>query len=211
MTAPPIPNCGIGLAKIQAWRSLADLPGSKRSAQSAQFQNPSGLNSEQNQLADIVSKNGNLLLNIGPRADGAIPDEVQQTLLQVGSWLKKNGEAIYGTRPWHTFGEGPTDTVAGPFQDTKTHTYTPQDFRFTEKNGVLFAIELGWPPNNEAVVHSLAPSKAGLMGQITSVRLLGLTDDLRFEWQSDGLHLQLPPQPVGRYAYVFRIKLTGSQ
>jgi len=150
-------------------------------------------------------------LNIGPRADGTIPDEVQQTLLQVGAWLKTNGEAIYGTRPWHLFGEGPTNTAAGPFQDTETHTYTAQDFRFTEKNGVLFAIEMGWPSNNEAVVHSLAPTKVGVKGQISSVRLLGSPDDLRFEQQPDGLHIQLPAQPAGRYAYVFRIRFTDAQ
>ncbi len=63
------------------------------------------------QLVDVVSKNGNLLMNIGPRSDGTIPDEVQQVLRDVGSWLKVNGDAIYGTRPWKTFGEGPTQVV----------------------------------------------------------------------------------------------------
>ena len=64
------------------------------------------------QLIDIVSKNGNLLLNIGPRSDGTIPDEVQQVLLDVGAWLKVNGEAIYGSRPWRVYGEGPTKVAA---------------------------------------------------------------------------------------------------
>ncbi len=85
------------------------------------------------QLADVVSKNGNLLLNIGPRSDGTIPDEVQQVLLAVGGWLKVNGEAIYGTRPWVSYGEGPTKVAAGSFQDTKTQEYTAEDFRFTTK------------------------------------------------------------------------------
>ena len=72
------------------------------------------------QLADIVSKNGNLLLNIGPRSDGTIPEGVQQVLLAVGAWLKINGEAIYGTRPWKIYGEGPTKVKPGSFHDTDT-------------------------------------------------------------------------------------------
>jgi alpha-L-fucosidase len=70
------------------------------------------------QLIDIVSKNGNLLMNIGPRSDGTIPEQVQQVLLDVGAWLNVNGEAIYGTRPWRTYGEGPTKVTAGSFHDT---------------------------------------------------------------------------------------------
>ncbi len=124
------------------------------------------------QLADIVSKNGNLLLNIGPRSDGTIPDEVQQTLLGVGGWLKVNGDAIYGTRPWTSYGEGPTKVAAGSFQDTKTPHYTAEDFRFTTKGNNLYAIELAWPSGSEAVIHSL--SQEALKGkQIQGITLLG--------------------------------------
>ena len=72
------------------------------------------------QLVDVVSKNGNLLMNIGPRSDGTIPDEVQQVLRDVGSWLKINSDAIYGTRPWKVYGEGPTRVSEGSFHDTDT-------------------------------------------------------------------------------------------
>ena len=124
------------------------------------------------QLADMVSKNGNLLLNIGPRSDGTIPDEVQQVLLAVGGWLKVNGEAIYGTRPWLSYGEGPTKVAAGSFQDTKTQEYTAEDFRFTTKGNNLYAIELAWPSGKEAVIHSL--TGGALKGkQIRSIALLG--------------------------------------
>nr|MDA8216607.1 alpha-L-fucosidase [Dehalococcoidales bacterium] len=92
------------------------------------------------QLVDIVSKNGNLLLNFGPRSDGTIPDEVQTTLRAMGAWLKVNGEAIYGTTPWTTFGEGPTKVEAGAFHDTDTKPYTPEDFRFTAKGSTVYAI-----------------------------------------------------------------------
>jgi len=110
------------------------------------------------QLIDIVSKNGNLLLNIGPRSDGTIPEEVQAVLRDVGSWLKLNGEAIYGTRPWKIYGEGPTKVAAGSFHDTDTAGYTAEDFRFTTKGKTLYAIELGWPSRGETMIHSLGSS-----------------------------------------------------
>ena len=158
------------------------------------------------QLVDIVSKNGNLLMNIGPRSDGTIPDEVQQVLLDVGRWLKVNGDAIYGTRPWTTYGEGPTKVAAGSFQDTKTQEYTAEDFRFTTKGNDLYAIELAWPSGNEAIIHSVAGD--ALKGnQIRSVALLGTTAALTYKLQPDGLHIQLPAKPPENYAYAFRITL----
>src|SRR6202522_1731666 len=160
------------------------------------------------QLADVVSKNGNLLLNIGPRSDGTIPDEVQQVLLAVGGWLKVNGEAIYGTRPWVTYGEGPTKVAAGSFQDTKTQEYTAEDFRFTTKGNNLYAIELAWPSGKEAVIHSL--SEGALKGkQIRSVALLGSDAKLTYDLRADGLHIELPSQPTEGYAYAFQVTLDG--
>jgi alpha-L-fucosidase len=156
------------------------------------------------QLIDIVSKNGNLLLNIGPRSDGTIPEEVQSVLRDVGSWLKVNGEAIYGTRPWKMYGEGPTKVAAGSFHDTDTAGYTADDFRFTSKSKTLYAIELGWPTGGEAVIHSLGSS--ALNGKnIASVMLLGLEGKLPFQQQPDGLRIQLPAKAPGKYAYAFRI------
>lgn len=154
-------------------------------------------------LADVISKNGNLLLNIGPRSDGTIPDEVQTLLKNIGSWLKINGDAIYGTRPWKIFGEGPTNVVGGAFHDTETQPYTPQDFRFTTHGNTLYAIEMAWPKDGEAVIHSLG-SSAGT-ASIQSVALLGATSRISFEQKPDGLHLHLPAQDPGRYAYCFRI------
>src|SRR3989440_6001263 len=116
------------------------------------------------QLVDIVSKNGNLLLNIGPRSDGTIPEEVQHVLLDVGAWLNVNGEAIYGTRPWRIYGEGPTKVAAGSFHDTATTHSTADDFRFTTKRDVLYAIGLAWPTKGEAVVHSFGPAAGAQTG-----------------------------------------------
>lgn len=155
------------------------------------------------QLVDIVSKNGNLLMNIGPRSDGTIPDEVQNVLLNVGEWLTINGEAIYGTRAWTIFGEGPTQVRAGSFHDVDTDTYTEHDFRFTTKGQVLYAIELGPPTNGEALIHSL--NLAG-KGSVKSVELLGSSAPVHFEQREDGLHLHLPAESSFKYAASFRIR-----
>ena len=155
------------------------------------------------QLIDIVSKNGNLLLNIGPRSDGTIPEEVQQVLLDVGAWLNVNGDAIYGTRPWRIYGEGPTKVAAGSFHDTDTTRYTAEDFRFTTKGDVLYAIGLGWPTNGEAVIHSLAPTVGSV--HVQSVNLLGNDAKLQFDQRADGLHVHLPTQAPSKHAYALRI------
>jgi len=155
------------------------------------------------QLIDIVSKNGNLLLNIGPRSDGTIPEEVQQILLEVGSWLKVNGESIYGTRPWRTYGEGPTKVAAGSFHDTDTAHYTPEDFRFTTKADALYVIGLAWPANGEAVIRSLAATVGSR--SVQSVVLLGNDAKPKFQLRPDGLHVALPGQPPSKYAYVLRL------
>ena len=152
-------------------------------------------------LADVVSKNGNLLLNVGPHGDGRIPDAARDTLLAVGAWLKVNGEAIYGSRPWVRFGEGPTEISGGAFQEGKTKPFTPQDFRFTTVDGHLYAIELAWPEGGQALIRSItAPIR------VKSVRLLDGAQDVPFTQDARGLHLRLPPGRAGRYAWVYRIE-----
>ena len=171
------------------------------------------------QLADIVSKNGNLLLNIGPRADGTIPDEVQEVLLAVGKWLDTNGEAIYATRPWRIFGEGPTQVVGGAFHDTETKAWTPQDFRFTTKAGVLYAIQMAWPTpganpggtqpqaKRTATIHALASGVAG-SARVAGVTLLGTSTPIPFEQTPEGLTLRLPETAPTPYAVTYRITFT---
>ena len=154
------------------------------------------------QLVDIVSKNGSLLLNIGPKSDGTIPEQAQSILQHMGAWLKVNGEAIYSTRPWTTYGEGPTQVVAGSFNDTATKPYTAQDIRFTTKGKTLFAIALGWPADGHLTVHSLGEASNF---KVKSVSLLGTDAPIRFTQQADGLHLELPTQAPGNYAYSFKI------
>ena len=121
---------------------------------------------------------------------------MQQVLLDVGAWLNVNGDAIYGTRPWRIYGEGPTKVAAGSFHDTDTTRYTAEDFRFTTKGDVLYAIGLGWPTNGEAVIHSLA-SAAG-SEHVQSVTLLGSDAKLQFDQRPDGLHVRMPVAGSGQ-------------
>jgi len=159
-------------------------------------------------LVDIVSKNGNLLLNIGPRSDGTIPEEVQQVLLDVGAWLNVNGEAIYGTRPWRIFGEGPTKVATGTFHELETPKYTAEDFRFTAKGDDLYVIGLSWPANGEVLIRSLAAAVGS--EPVQSVSLLGSDAKVPFEQHPDGLHVKLPPEAPAKYAYVLRASFARS-
>ena len=152
-------------------------------------------------LVDVVSKNGNLLLNVGPRPDGTIPEEAQRILREVGEWLKVNGEAIYGSKPWTRFGEGPTPASGGSFHEGQAKPYTPQDFRFTTDGGHLYAIELGWPEDGQVLVHSITTDL-----KVTQVRLLGVAGRVPFTQDAQGLHLRLPAGRHGAHAWVYRIE-----
>ena len=134
-------------------------------------------------LIDIVSKNGNLLLNIGPRPDGTITDEETQTLLGTGKWLDVNGEAIYGTRPWKIFGEGPTESASGSFADQKK-PFTAQDIRFTTKGDVLYAIAMGQPAAS-TTIKNLGTKAAN--GIIESVGLVGSNEKINWAQQANAL------------------------
>lgn len=155
-------------------------------------------------LADIVSKNGNLLLNVGLKPDGTIPDNQRETLLGVGRWLQLNGEAIYGTRPWKVFGEGPTQVKAGHFNEPKS-AYTPRDIRFTRKGDTLYAILLGWPGDGaEAGIVSLRSGETAR--PVTTVEVLATSEKLAFRQTEEALRVILPRAPPGEHAYVLRIR-----
>ena len=161
-----------------------------------------------NEFVDVVSKNGNYLLNIGPRADGTIPDEPRKLLLAFGAWLKVNGEAIYGSRPAAIAVEGTTKLPPkGPGQDRLETPYTAADFRFTQKDGVLYAIALDWPADGVWNIKSLAQD-AGLLlnGQIQQVSLLGSAEKLDWKQTATGLEIHAPRQRPCDYAYAFKIE-----
>jgi alpha-L-fucosidase len=153
-------------------------------------------------LVDIVSKNGTLLLNIGPRPDGTIPQEEEQVLLEIGEWLAVNGEAIYGTRLWKVYGEGPTAIPEGGFSDTQRAAFTGKDFRFTTKDGALYAIALSWP-GAEAKITSLGSGAA----RVSGVSLLGSPQQLNWSQDESGLKIRLPAERLCRYAYAFKVTL----
>ena len=155
-------------------------------------------------LVDIVSKNGCLLLNIAPRPDGTIPDEQRRILLEIGRWLEINGEAIYGTRPWKVYGEGPTEPMGGEFKDVEAEPFTGQDIRFTTKGDVLYAIALDWP-GEEMLIQSLSTNLRLLSGRIDSVTLLGSDDPLEWSCDQGGLKIKMPRRKPCDYAFACKI------
>ena len=160
------------------------------------------------ELIDIVSKNGCLLLNLGPKSDGTIAEPEQKILRDMGRWLSTNGEAIYGTRPWKIYGEGPTKVVGGSFHDTATQPYTSRDIRFTTKGNVLYAIALGRPDKGRVTIQSLAQGSGQDLGTINRVQLLGSEASLKFTRDARGLQVDLPSTKTGEYAWVLRIAYT---
>ena len=142
-------------------------------------------------LIDIVSKNGNLLLNIGPKADGTITEQETKVLLETGKWLDVNGEAIYGTRPWKIYGEGPTKSASGSFADQK-EPFNWRDLRFTTKGADLYVIALGLP-SELLSIKSL--SLKNNIGTIAGIKILG--SDQKVVWKQ--MDDQLIIEPLKKY------------
>jgi alpha-L-fucosidase len=162
-----------------------------------------------NVLVDVVSKNGVFMLNVSPRADGIIPVEQQDILLSIGAWMDKNGEAIYGTRPWHTYGEGPTTQPEGDFANHKEFMklkYSSQDIRYTAKGGNIYAFTLGTPQAGSMVVlKGFAKKAVNASLKIKDVSVLGTNEKIEWTLQPEGLHVKTPSMQ-GDKAVVFKVE-----
>jgi len=156
-------------------------------------------------LIDIVSKNGMMLLNVGPRADGTITEQETAVLKGIGKWLDVNGEGIYETKPWKTFGEGRANVKAGFFQDNKKKGYTEKDFRFTYKNGAVYAFQMKPPGGLSVKMKTLKAVHEDLL--IHRIQLLGSDEALSFERNKKGLIIRLNGKVQTDLPICFKIEL----
>ena len=168
-------------------------------------------------LADVVSKNGNLLLSVPIRGDGTLDEQEMKILKDLGNWMNQNGEAIYCTRPWVKYGEGPSTEMEtkrnkrGEKELWALNLLTSQDIRFTRKGDTLYAIVMAWPKEGRKVlIKSLAKGEKGFKGKVTKVTQLGVnggTEELQFTHGDDGLEFTLSSKkPSYVMALTFRIE-----
>ncbi|PTQ92272.1 alpha-L-fucosidase [Mucilaginibacter yixingensis] len=158
-------------------------------------------------MVDVVSKNGNLLLNIPVRGDGSIDEKERAVVEDIAAWMQINSEAIYSTRPWRVFGEGPAMESAAPisaqgFNEGKGKPFTATDIRFTTKGKTLYAIMLGWPTDKIALIKKLSANA----GKVEAVSLLGYHDNPHFEQTTEGLKIRLPDYAPCKDAFVLKIQ-----
>lgn len=169
-------------------------------------------------LCDVVAKNGNLLLNVGPYADGSFHPAAKRTLYALGDWLKVNGEGIYETRPFKVAAEGPTivqdeqydvakienQIETGEMITNEHRSLTAQDFRFTRKGDSVYALSMGWPENGQWRIKSLGQKSFSKV--IQKVSLLGSKDQLNFQQTAQELVIESPEIPPCDYAYTLKIE-----
>ena len=156
-------------------------------------------------LVDVVSKNGNLLLNIPQRGDGSIDSDERAILADIAAWMGINGEAIFETRPWRIYGEGPTEVQAGMHGEGNARPWTGQDIRFTTRDGTLYAFALDWPEDGRMVIRALGAQAAG---RVEQVELLG-GGALPFQRTNDALVIELPAGRPVSVAPAVRLRGAG--
>lgn len=161
-------------------------------------------------LIDTVSKNGTFILNIPGRPDGTIDSKEIAVLEGITSWMRVNGEAIYETRPWKIYGEGPHRVESGSFQGQSISSLGPKDIRFTRNkaNTAIYVVTLGWPAD-PTMVQALGSSATTQPGKVAMVELLGTGEKLNWKQNADGLRVELPRQyqPMVDYAAALKLSL----
>ena len=160
-------------------------------------------------LTDIVSKNGNLLLNFPLPNSGELDFEEKVTLDGVTKWMEVNSEGIYSTRPWKIYGEGPstaTKLVTGNFNEDKQKDLISEDIRFTAKGGSVYAFVMGWPAK-EAVVKALGLPSDQAPGNIRNVELLGYNGKLEWKQDEASLRVKMPPEKLSDIGITFKVDL----
>jgi alpha-L-fucosidase len=157
-------------------------------------------------LIDVISKNGNLLLSIPVRGNGAIDEDEHAFLQALASWVPQHGEAIYGTRPFTVYGEGPPEPIEQNFSE-KTRPHTAEDIRFTRKGEVLYAFVLAWPTDGTVRVKTLRRGgEHALTRPVQRVELIGASAPLKFQQTGEALVVTMPPDKPNPYAYVLKIQ-----
>lgn len=164
-------------------------------------------------LADIVSKNGNLMLSVPLRGDGTLDADEIKIVSEIGAWLKVNGDAIYATRPWEIYGEGPSTAVVekgkfGGQSDVQKQPFTAEDIRFTQsrEGRTLYAIVLEIPADGNVTIKSLSTASPHRLNKIGSVRMLGVRGKLDFTRDESGLHVTLPAKQPCQIAFALKIR-----
>jgi alpha-L-fucosidase len=165
-------------------------------------------------LVDIVSKNGNLMLNVPLPGSGGPDDDELAFISDFGRWMSVNFHAIQGSRPWVVYGEGPSVATTAPLRDAgfnegRDRPYTAEDVRFVQKGGTLYAFAMAWPESGRLTLTSLAAASPNAPGNVERVELLGAPQPLAFERGAGGLTITLPERRVGEYVYGFAISGPG--
>jgi alpha-L-fucosidase len=157
-------------------------------------------------MVDTVSKNGTFILNVPGKPDGTIDRKEIAVLDGITEWMQVNSEAIYTTRPWKIFGEGPNAVKTGAFQGDSVSKLGAADIRFTRNkaNTVVYAIFLGWP-ENEAVIRALGTSSPQSPARIAHVELLGYSGKIHFRQEPSGLRIQFPAHKLSDCAVALKI------
>ena len=159
-------------------------------------------------LIDVVSKNGNLLLNIPVKGDGTIDDKERKVLSDIKAWMDINSESIYGTRTWKSFGEGPLAEAANPMTAqgfNEGQAYSAQDVRYVQKDGNVYATIMAWPTTSKFTFKAFSITESSYSGEVEKVELLGYDGDINFTQGYQGLTVSFPGTKPNAIAPVFRV------